>query len=87
VIFRGQPGGLLWFHPTVAATTGVTTSQIESYHLSALAAGQTEPSLSAARQLVASMVSEEQTIREALRPPTPTTILPAKTTPTTRPTS
>jgi hypothetical protein len=33
VIFRGQPGGLLWFHPTVAVTTSVTTSQVESYHL------------------------------------------------------
>jgi protein phosphatase len=87
VIFRGQPGGLLWFHPTVAVTTGVTTSQVESYHLSALAAGQTEPSLAAARDLVASMVSEEQTVRQALIPPAPTTTLPAKTTPTTRPTS
>jgi PPM family protein phosphatase len=72
VIFRGRPGGVLWFHPTIAAPTSVTTDQIESYHLPALQAGQEEPTLAAAREFVESMVTEEQAAKASLRPP-PTT--------------
>ncbi len=84
-IFQGRPGGVLWFQPTVADATGVTTANVESRHLPALAAGQQEPSLSAARQFVNSMVTEEQSARFADRvannPPAAT---PQSTTPSSR---
>ncbi len=79
VIYRGRPGGVLWFRPTVAATTSVTTDQVESYHLVALTGGQEEPSLEAARQFVNSMVAERKAAQAATRPNTP------KTPPSTRP--
>ena len=84
-IFQGRPGGLLWFRPTIAATTDVTSDQVESRHLPALASGQVEPTLPAARQFVAGMVTEEQAAQAAdqpaPRPKAPTTA-PARTTPT-----
>lgn len=57
-IFQGRPGGVLWFKPTVAQTTPLTTAQVLPYHLSALRAGQEEPSLSAARGYVQRLQSE-----------------------------
>jgi protein phosphatase len=70
-IFQGRPGGVLWFHPTVAEATGATTSQVESRHVPTLAAGQPEPSLSAARQYVDRLVAEQQAAQAATRPPAP----------------
>jgi len=90
-IFQGRPGGLLWFRPTIADTTDVASDQVESRHLPALAAGQVEPTLAAARQFVAGMVTEEQAAQAADQPTpgssTPTTTAPARTTPTSRPTA
>jgi len=85
IIFQGRPGGLLWFRPTIAVSTDVTTDQVESRHLPALESGQQEPTLTAARQFVNSMVVEEDAARAALRPVAPAKTGPAKTTPTTRP--
>jgi len=89
-IFQGRPGGLLWFRPTVADATSVTTADIESRHLPTLRAGQEEPSLTAARQYVDNLVAEEQAARKAAgaaaRAPTPTTTTskPRSTTSSTR---
>ena len=58
-IFQGRPGGVLWFQPTVADATAVTTDDIESRHIPTLAAGQQEPSLTAARQYVDRLVAEQ----------------------------
>jgi PPM family protein phosphatase len=85
IIFQGRPGGVLWFRPTVANTTDVTTADVLPRHLPALSAGQQEPSLSAARQFVSSMVNEKR----AAEPPqrAPTTTLPPRprtTSPSTR---
>ncbi len=57
-IFQGHPGGLLWFRPTVAQRTDVTTDQILSYHLAALRSGQQEATFAAARQYVQRLESE-----------------------------
>jgi protein phosphatase len=78
-IFQGRPGGLLWWQPTVAAATAVTTGDVLARHLPQLAAGQTEPSLSAAQQYIDSLVAEQQAAAAAARPPAPST-----TTTTTR---
>ncbi len=60
MIYQGRPGGVLWFHPTVAADPGITTTQVESRHLPELAAGQEESSLSAARAYITRLVAEQQ---------------------------
>jgi protein phosphatase len=85
VIYQGRPGGVLWFRPTVADATAVTTADVLPRHLPALSAGQQEPSLSAARQFVSSMVNEKRSTDPAR--PAPTTTLPPRprsTTPSTR---
>jgi protein phosphatase len=85
IIFQGRPGGVLWLRPTVADATDVTTADVLPRHLPALSSGQQEPSLSAARQFVTSMVVEKQAATPAT--PAPTTTLPPKprsTTPSTR---
>jgi hypothetical protein len=60
---------VLWFRPTVADATSVTTADVESRHLPALSNGQDEPSLTAARQFVHSMVAEQQAAQAAAHPP------------------
>jgi protein phosphatase len=85
IIYQGRPGGVLWFRPTVADATAITTADVLPRHLPALSAGQQEPSLSAARLFVTSMVTEKLAAQPAPRPPA--TTLPPKprtTTPTTR---
>jgi protein phosphatase len=57
-IFQGRPGGVLWFRPTVAEQTGLTTGQVVSRHLPTLQAGQEEASLSAARRYVDNLRQE-----------------------------
>ncbi|MGH9057586.1 MAG: Stp1/IreP family PP2C-type Ser/Thr phosphatase, partial [Acidimicrobiales bacterium] len=59
-IFQGRPGGLLWFQPTVARATTVTTSQVEPRHIPEVAAGQQEPTLTAASQYVDRLVAEKK---------------------------
>jgi protein phosphatase len=70
-IFQGRPGGVLWFQPTVADATTVTTAEIEARHLPTLRAGQEEASLTAARQYVARLVAEKQAADAAASPPVP----------------
>ena len=67
-IFQGRPGGVLWFQPTVADATTVTTADIESRHIPTLAAGQQEPNLTAARQYVDRLVAERQAAQAAAGP-------------------
>jgi PPM family protein phosphatase len=86
-IFKGRPGGVLWFHPTVAESTTVTTGDILARHLSDLQSGVEEPSIAASVQYVGSLVVEkQQAAAAAAPPPPPPTTVPAKrrTTPTTR---
>jgi protein phosphatase len=77
-IFQGQPGGLLWFKPTVRQTTQYTANDIESAAVFPLISGVKEPSLSAARQYVQNLISQEQQARAAATPPT--TVAPHPTT-------
>jgi protein phosphatase len=72
-IFQGRPGGVLWFHPTVASATSVTAGDVLSRHWPALSAGQTEPSLAAAQQYIDRLVAEQQAAQAASRPPAPST--------------
>jgi serine/threonine protein phosphatase PrpC len=77
-IFQGRPGGVLWFKPTVADDTIVTTAEVEGRHLSTLAAGQEESTLAAARQYVDRLVAEQQAAQAAALPIVPPTTIPAR---------
>jgi serine/threonine protein phosphatase PrpC len=71
-IFQGRPGGVLWWKPTIAQNTGVTTSDVEPYHLAALRAGVQESSMGAARTYVSNLRAE-MGATAPVAPPTPTT--------------
>jgi PPM family protein phosphatase len=57
-IYRGRPGGVLWFDPTVEQKTGVTTSQVLPSRVPDLKTGKEEPSLTDARQYVHNLQAE-----------------------------
>jgi len=79
-IFKGRPGGVLWWKPTVARTTTTTIGDIESRHIPDLQAGVEEPSLSSADDYVSSLVTEKDQAESAALPATPpaaTTTVPA----------
>ena len=72
-IFQGRPGGVLWWHPTIAARTSLTTASVLSHEIPKLKSGQEESSLADARQYVASLVSEANAARAAQSAATSTT--------------
>jgi len=51
-IYKGRPGGTLWFKPTVAEHTGLTSDQVQATFVDDIKAGKPEPSLAAARTYV-----------------------------------
>jgi protein phosphatase len=59
VIFKGRPGGVLWWQPTTAEVTGLSESDVLSYNLPALRAGEQESSLRAARAYVGNLRAEK----------------------------
>jgi PPM family protein phosphatase len=71
-IFKGRPGGVLWWKPTVARTTTTSVNDIESRHIPELQAGVEEPSLSAAADYVSSLVTEKKQAESAGSPPAST---------------
>jgi hypothetical protein len=81
VIFRGQPGGVLWIDPTVEESTDVRRGEVPARRRRALEDGVEQPTLDEARAYVASL---EEEIEEA-RPTT--TTRPRPTTTTARPTT
>jgi PPM family protein phosphatase len=82
VIFQGRPGGVLWFNPTVAERTDVTTAEVPHRMLGQLTAGTTEPSRTAADDYVRNLVDEYQAENPA---PTTTTTVPVAGATTTVP--
>ena len=72
-IYKGRPGGVLWFKPTVAQRTGVTTAEVLSSSLPQLQSGMEEATLADARQYVSNLVTAYQA---ATPSPTTTTSTP-----------
>jgi len=58
LIYKGRPGGLLWFKPTLAQRTQVLSTQVLPARLPDLQKGRQEPSLAAARAYVANLLQE-----------------------------
>ncbi len=75
-IYRGRPGGLLWYNPTLVKETKLNENQVAPYHLPDLEKGVSEPSLAAALAYVDRLSSESSQISSATVP-SPTTTLPA----------
>ncbi len=65
VIYQGRPGGVLWFQPTVAEHTGVTTGVVLGGNLPALHAGVEESSLGSARAYVTNLRRAYQAAQRA----------------------
>jgi serine/threonine protein phosphatase PrpC len=57
-IYKGRPGGLLWFRPTVAQRTGVPTNAVLASRLDDLKRGKEETSIADARQYVRNLQDE-----------------------------
>ncbi|MGC8627469.1 MAG: Stp1/IreP family PP2C-type Ser/Thr phosphatase [Acidimicrobiales bacterium] len=67
-IFQGQPGGVLWFNPTVAAMTDYTTKSVLAYRVQGLQSGIAEPSLTRAWAVIDDLVAEKEAAEAASRP-------------------
>jgi len=86
-IYKGRPGGLLWFQPTVVQRTATAATQVLPERLPDLRSGKEEPSIPAARSYVASLAAEATTTTTSTTtlPPTTTTQPPPSTTTTSHP--
>ncbi len=78
-IYRGRPGGVLWFDPSLVQATGIAESDVPAVLRDDLERGVSRPSLASARRFV---VNLEERIAE-LSPPTTTTTTTTSTTTTT----
>jgi len=78
-VYKGRPGGLLWFQPTVAATSQVHSADVASYRLNDLRSGKEEPSLSRAQDYIDSLKNEKARLSPTT---TTTTTAPTSTVPT-----
>ena len=70
-IFKGRPGGLLWFQPTVAIRTGIPAAAVLPSRLDDLRSGKQEASLAEARDYVNNLVAEARAHADALPAPGP----------------
>jgi hypothetical protein len=83
-IFKGRPGGLLWFDPTLEQRTPIPKSDIPPALVTTIENGKEQPTLSAAQAYVANL---EDQIDQLKPPPTTTTTTTATTLPPPPPTA
>jgi PPM family protein phosphatase len=88
-IYKGRPGGLLWFKPTVAEHTGVQLGAVLANRVDDLRSGKEEATLAGAHSYVANLQAEAQahqatTVTTTIGPTTTTTttVVPAPASPT-----
>ncbi|HVE45947.1 MAG TPA: Stp1/IreP family PP2C-type Ser/Thr phosphatase [Acidimicrobiales bacterium] len=67
LIFKGRPGGLLWFEPTIVEPTGVSLSDLRPNNAQDIRSGKEFGSVAAARRYV-------DNVTEAAAPTTTTTV-------------
>jgi protein phosphatase len=78
VIFKGRPGGVLWFDPTVERPTQLTRDQLDAETIRLIESEPTRDSLDAAAELVRTLQTTTTTTTTV--PPT-TTVAPSTTRP------
>jgi PPM family protein phosphatase len=79
-IYKGRPGGLLWWKPTVAEHTGIQESAVLSNRFDDLRRGKEEASLGDAHQYLANLQSEFQAHEASVTTTITTTTAPTTTT-------
>jgi len=72
LIYKGRPGGLLWFKPTLVQRTQVLSNQVLPSRLPDLQKGRQQPTLAAAQTYVANLLQEAASAAPA-SPDFPTT--------------
>ena len=82
-VYRGRPGGLLWYNPSIVEMTQLSTAQVAPYHLSDLQKGVSEPSLAAALGYVNRLTVESNQISSSTTTSPVTTIVGGTSSPTT----
>jgi len=68
-IYKGRPGGLLWFQPTLQERKPLTTADILPSRIPDLRAGRQEPSKADADRYVNNLRQEAADVAEDARPP------------------
>jgi serine/threonine protein phosphatase PrpC len=81
VIFRGRPGGLLWFQPTLEKRTPLSTDEVVEARLPDLRKGQSQSSLADADRYVNNLEQEAKAAQAARTPSTTTTTASTTTVP------
>jgi protein phosphatase len=81
-IYKGRPGGLLWFDPTLEQRTSIPKADIPPAVLPAIEAGREEPTLADAKAYVANLKDQIDKLKP---PPTTTTTTTTTTLPVTPP--
>jgi protein phosphatase len=78
-IFKGRPGGLLWFKPTLEQRKNLRVEDVLPVHQADLKAGKEEATFADAQRYVNSLQQEAAAARA--QPAQPATGVPAPTTP------
>ena len=76
VVYKGRPGGLLWFAPTVADRTGLSLADMRAARRQAIRDGYEVSSLGAARRYVDNNLAPTTTTTTTTPTTTPTTTAP-----------
>ena len=84
VIYRGRPGGVLWFQPQVQTVSTTTVADILPSRVKKLQHGITEPSLAAANRYIANLADEKHSTSSVQPSATPQVTVPS-TVPVTDP--
>ena len=82
VIFKGRPGGMLWFDPTIERRTGMPEADVPAVNLPDVQAGKEESSLAAATRYVDNLQAQHQQLTGGGPTSTTTTVVGAPTTTT-----
>ncbi|HSS12066.1 MAG TPA: Stp1/IreP family PP2C-type Ser/Thr phosphatase [Acidimicrobiales bacterium] len=85
IIYKGRPGGLLWFQPTVAERTQVSTTAVLPSRLGDLHSGKQEPTLTQARDYIRNLQTEAQAHQVGTAPSVPPSSAPSSTAPPSTP--
>jgi hypothetical protein len=85
-IFKGRPGGMLWFDPTLEARTNVPVDQVLASRRPDLESGREFTSKSAAQRYVENLREEARTTATTTTIPTTTIPAPPTTLPAAPPT-
>ena len=77
VIYRGRPGGVLWFQPRVETVSATTVADVLPSRVKKLQHGVVEPSLEAANRYIANLADEKRNTSSVQPSATPKVTVPS----------